>query len=709
MQTSLWVNDFPLLSFKDINFEGPDSQINGFLNFNVHTFIYEGQLSGTLSDLSHYSQWIGQPIKGALTFKASKTEDKSTISAFLSDFSNKDIAAKSLSFEGQLKQLEPENIIIKSKNFFFNLGSLTFDNMNFTLSSQGEDKKISLMGDRGDKKINVQANLSQKNQSEMVAVLTDFKLTDGKDSLIWIGKPTSLFVFSPEKKSINCKFLTKNGYISVNNLGIYGNLSGTIDIRSFPLDLLFFFSDDKPLSGNLDANIKLEGTKNNPILESNLQGVLRDTSTKFGKKGVAVKIISYKIKGTQKNNLLTFKTSITCAKKLFLNGEGTLKTTGFPKLSDPINAHFKLNGNLNALNSFVLVNDKFDGKIEGSLELRNVLEKPILTGNLDLKNGAFEDSEMGTIIKNISAKGHIQNSDVKLSTCTFQDFSKGRGTCAGGINFQDIASPFLNLNVSFKDYVIINAEDFKAKANGTLSLKTQKADNKIGHILISGEVDVLKGEYTLQDTSDIHKIIKVYEDPSLLKEGLKKDYAITHEKGIFILNINVHLKDYFYIYGFGLNSQWNGHLNITGNADRGQLAGQLNLVKGTLMVSNKPMTLKQGVVTFDGAKDKDPTVLMVANREISGYETFLRLEGKASRIKITVGAIPNLTQDQALSLILFGKALNNVTPAQSIQLALAMGNLKILEDIVSQIRLVKLLAWTIYPLNKMKLPVQIRI
>lgn len=131
--------------------------------------------------------------------------------------------------------------------------------------------------------------------------------------------------------------------------------------------------------------------------------------------------------------------------------------------------------------------------------------------------------------------------------------------------------------------------------------------------------------------------------------------------------IRVRLGDSVWIQrGHQLDVQLAGELGIESGAEQ-EITGRIEIRSGKLDVSGKRFDLERGVVTFDPESDpSNPTVTATARWDSPvGYVVYADYAGTAKDGKLKLHSDPVLTQDEILSLIMFGSPEGNIASSGS--------------------------------------------
>jgi translocation and assembly module TamB len=110
--------------------------------------------------------------------------------------------------------------------------------------------------------------------------------------------------------------------------------------------------------------------------------------------------------------------------------------------------------------------------------------------------------------------------------------------------------------------------------------------------------------------------------------------------------------------------QLTGDLQVESGVEQ-QVSGRIELRGGKLDVSGKQFEIERGVITFEGDDPGNPTITATARWDSPAeYTVYADYAGTVKNGKLKLRAEPSLTQDEILSLILFGSPTGNVGSGQ---------------------------------------------
>lgn len=326
---------------------------------------------------------------------------------------------------------------------------------------------------------------------------------------------------------------------------------------------------------------------------------------------------------------------------------------------------------------------KEDGAIEGKLVLENfsALLIPLLnlpntaSGRIDcdLKiGGSFANPQFfgEAILKNFTYQ--LPESDLKLVGLLKADFEKNKITfsnaylttteegdlrLSGAIEFSK-RTPSFDLKLSAEDFPVAYKNLFSGVLDAEISLSGGLSEPKI-----EGTVNILKGRIQLKQSfsQDLPESVVFVgqvlpkSETSFFKDILPKirgGVKINSRKKLWLLR-----KD--------LIANLSGSVLVNFTNDGIQPEGKMTIEEGRFLLSGSKFDLKDSSFYFSSGKELLPLIDISAEKEVSGYEVKIRLQGNAEKPTLTLSSTPPLEQGEILSLILFGRTSQKLNPEES--------------------------------------------
>lgn len=139
------------------------------------------------------------------------------------------------------------------------------------------------------------------------------------------------------------------------------------------------------------------------------------------------------------------------------------------------------------------------------------------------------------------------------------------------------------------------------------------------------------------------------------------------------LDVSVNAPARVFVRGRGLDAELGGQVRVNGTLSDFRPTGQFSLIRGRFSILGQRVDLSAGEITLTG--DLNPDLLLRARTIINDVEATIGLEGPASSPELTLSSVPDLPDDEILALVVFRRALADLSPLQVARLAAALGEL----------------------------------
>jgi hypothetical protein len=501
----------------------------------------------------------------------------------------------------------------------------------------------------------------------------ELKVLEQQTPLILLTNPWETTI-TPEKTEISKAHLkVGDGSLIIKPIVFSDQVSGEIQWVKLPLSLLRLVGGESWYQGVVEGHLKWEGSVSDPHIAGNLRlekvhipDVLRRTTKSFD--------AFLQVERQKQHFHLHLGYSDSHQSRVML--KGTLKSPYIvPTISDSLHLTVEGKYNVSILNGFLNSADRLKGIVLLSGVIEGSLQHPSLKGNFKLKDGAYENGSIGLLLQQVMVEGQLQNHTITLSTIRGKDIAKGVVSGQGEILVKNLASPQIHLTLKLNDLIVANSDFLLIRAGGVI--KTYPTDQ--GGVMIGGDIVLHSADAYLADTAPKTKLIKIHERGEERPQLPLVSQPVGKEKSPSFgqLDLKVEVPNKLFIRGYGLNSEWQGNLKISGGATQPLMGGELKLIHGQMDVVGQTLNLAHGKITFD-PEDVEPNPILdiAVVKQVKEIRAMIRLQGRASQPEISFTSIPVLPQEEVLSLILFGKSLNSVTADQSLRLAAAVASVK---------------------------------
>ncbi|MEA3303144.1 MAG: translocation/assembly module TamB domain-containing protein [Pseudomonadota bacterium] len=290
---------------------------------------------------------------------------------------------------------------------------------------------------------------------------------------------------------------------------------------------------------------------------------------------------------------------------------------------------------------------------KGSVHLRAAISgstaAPLVTGDAELKNGAFMLPDLNLNVTQISLQAKAdQSGQVRIKG--------GASSGKGKLNIDGTASidpqqgfPF-SIDIRGKDVLVAKIPEAEVLISPDLKLS-----GGIKELNLSGNLDIPKARIQLRDIPPT--AVDVSEDTVIIHRGKKVPQK---ESGGVVMalnsNIEVTLGDQVSFKGFGLTTDIRGVLHVSSEAQKPALGeGQLSLHNGEYAAYGQNLSIERGNILFDGPVDNPRLDIRAFRaRSFDGVRAGVAITGNVKNIKTKVFTEPPKSETEALSYLLGG-------------------------------------------------------
>jgi translocation and assembly module TamB len=343
----------------------------------------------------------------------------------------------------------------------------------------------------------------------------------------------------------------------------------------------------------------------------------------------------------------------------------------------PLGGGIRYNGPADTLSSFAGLRDhSVSGPIGLAADFSCRVADPCLNGVVRANALTYENQRYGTRLTQMALTGRFAGNRLEIEQLTAR---AGDGTVSakGTISLAAAAGYPMDLTIQTSNARLARSEALSARATGDLRL-TKRA----------GEAAVLTGKLRLPETR--YKIVRegAAQVPELTGVRFKPPrgyFRVTGDEpavsgpGLFEavrLDLELNAPERLFVSGMGLESEWRARFTVAGTSSAPTLAGQVELIRGTLGFAGRSFDLTQGRIDFTGGRSIDPVVSLAATEDVEDVAVTVNVSGRAYNPQITFSSVPGLPQDEIMSRVLFGSSIANLSALQAVQLAASLNTLR---------------------------------
>ena len=293
--------------------------------------------------------------------------------------------------------------------------------------------------------------------------------------------------------------------------------------------------------------------------------------------------------------------------------------------------------------------DEVEGEFKADVSIDGPLKAPNINGYIRLNDSTFGGGVVPLLMSDLNTEVKLKGTKAKVDG----RFMTGDGSAKllGEFDWSQGLEAWVTLvgdkiEVDYQSQVqLFISPDLK------FTLDNQKMD-------LTGKVFVPKGLIVVKTLPP--SAISVSDDVVVIDSGKNGKKAASLP---LTMKVGMRLGDHVLIDAFGLKSNLAGQLTVSKKIDGPVLTnGNIRLVDGSYRAFGQNLIINKGVILFSGPPDQ-PYLSVDAIRDPALIEDSvtagIKLEGPVSAPEITIYSSPAMDQQNALSYLLRGKAIDS--------------------------------------------------
>lgn len=654
------------------------------LNVPNATLIYgenEIALKGVLGEKSDFSAQINAPnlrglvpnlqasIKGNVVMQGKLTEPKLDLDLTANNVAYGEMKLQNLTAKGKVtteKQIDADLVLGLSQ---FSAGEFKLDNANLTLQGNESNHRLKLVS-KGEP---VAGNLQISGKFDRLQQVWQGQLSD-----VALQSPIGLF---QTDKAVQVSYQNKQVKATVSahcwrnptlnvcfpqsfEAGQEGKVP--FEIKQFDVATLQpYLEKQTQLQGMVSAKGDAAWFKNkSPQVNVELNSNRLSIEQKLDNARFPLVLSPLRLNAKLVDNQLTLKTDLT------IENNGRLSSE--LRVADIANKR-QLSGNLdidrlniNLAKPLLSGGEMIDGHITARLTMGGTALSPQLFGNLSLsglkaKSNAmpFDVTGGGLNVKFNGASSTLNGTVQTKESTLYLD---------GDANWQRLDAWYSRISARANKFRLDIPGMAKVDVSPDIEVKITPKD-----LVLGGKIDIPWARIEVQELPE--SAVSVSSDEVIMDGSAKQKKAFVppiltnknaaqNGQGMAIRgDVAINIGDDVRLEAYGLKTNLNGVLKVRqGNRGLG-LYGQVNLKNGTFASFGQDLLIRKGLVSFTGLPSQ-PTLDIEAIRnpeamEDSSVTAGVKVTGIADNLAVNVFSNPSMSQDQALSYILTGRALDN--------------------------------------------------
>ncbi len=447
-------------------------------------------------------------------------------------------------------------------------------------------------------------------------------------------------------------------------------------IVSLPLELFRLIDPALSLSGVLDARLELRAQQGGTV--GAVEVVFRDVLPPHRRRMIP---LNGSVHGRLSSGKVAFEASAAAAPEspVTITGELPLDidlaaVRAGMQPEGQIRGRLDWSGDAFDILSLLPLEDHLvNGPMSVTLNLSGTVADPRVAGQVALHDGRYEHLLAGTVLSPLEIL--IEGDGESLRLMRLEAGDGGAGTLTGsGSLLLDPESGFpLQASLGFMNLTLLRRDEITGRATGEL-----RASGPLGNLQVTGQVRTNDVEVGLANNLPPQVVeLELIEADASGVDGTIANGAGRQQTRLIDgrFDVNVAMPSRVFLRGLGLDSEWQGDLQVRGPLGQPEILGRLQSVRGVLMFFGRRFRLEPSSLVFTGGRKIDPELDVRSTHEGQELTVNLALTGPISNPDLSLSSVPPVPEDEILARALFGKSAGQLTAVEAVQLAAAVSEL----------------------------------
>jgi translocation and assembly module TamB len=441
----------------------------------------------------------------------------------------------------------------------------------------------------------------------------------------------------------------------------------TLDLAALPLSLVEAFAPGTGIDGTLQAKLHVTG----PIATPRIDATYAANGVRIKRPETALlPALALQGNATLIGQQATFDAKVTAggATNLAVKGRASLPGTATVALSGGLDlAPFSP-----ALGTSVR---GVAGTLRPDLTL-TVNNKAVTgTGTMTLTGAGLSLPDAGLRLSGGQATLALQGDTLQLQKLSFQTARNGEVSATGTVRLQSAQGFPVDLAVTTRNALLVSRSDLLASLSSNVKVTGSSASG----FDVSGTATIDRAEIAIGVSQAAnYPTLPVREingtgprDPAARPPAPPQPTGPTSVR----LSLKVDAPQAVFVRGRGLDAEVGGQFTVTGDPAKPAVQGSLSLRRGTFNLAGHRLSFTRGNVSLMTATTIDPLLDFVATTTVNSTVIEVDITGTSRAPKIELTSTPQLPQDEAMAMLLFGKPSSGLSPFEVLSAAQALAEL----------------------------------
>ncbi len=298
------------------------------------------------------------------------------------------------------------------------------------------------------------------------------------------------------------------------------------------------------------------------------------------------------------------------------------------------------------------------------------------SGTMTLNKAALSLPDAGLRLTGGQATLALQGDTLRLERLAFQTARNGELSASGTVRLDPAQGFPVDIAVTSRNALLVNRPDLLASVSTNIKVSGSSIsgfDASGTAIIDRAEISIGVGQAASYPVLPVREINGTSQpDPG----APPPPAALQVSSGPPVrLSIKVEAPQAVFVRGRGLDAEVGGQFTVTGDPNKPSVIGSLSLRRGTFNLAGHRLAFTRGNVALETATTIDPLLDFVATTTVNSTVIEVDITGTSRVPKIALTSTPQLPQDEAMAMLLFGKPASGLSPFEVLSAAQALAEL----------------------------------
>ncbi|MBN9086925.1 MAG: translocation/assembly module TamB domain-containing protein [Reyranella sp.] len=450
----------------------------------------------------------------------------------------------------------------------------------------------------------------------------------------------------------------------------------TVDIAGLPLGLVDNFAPGSGVEGMLSGKAQVSGALANPRLQASYSA----TGIRVKRPETAL-LPALALQGTAA--MADQRASLDARLSAGGNTNVTIKGNGaVPQGKAPPQFQVSINGAID-LAPFSPALGLSVRNVTGTLrpDLNLTIGNTITgSGTIALNNATMSMPDAGMKLTGGDGLIALQGETLQIQRLRFQTARSGEINVTGNVRLDPAQGLPVELAVASRQALLVSRPDLVA----TVSSDIKITGSSLTGFDVAGPVTIDRAELSIAasqaasfPTIPVTEINRTGAPDPANAPAKAPPTPVSRQpanNGVR-LALDVKAPQAVFVRGRGLDAELGGQFSVTGDPGAPAVQGGLTLRRGDFNLLGHRLAFKRGNVSLMTATTIDPLLDFAATTNVQGTTIEVDITGSSRAPKIEITSSPQLPQDEAMALLLFGKPSSSLSPMELLSAAQALAEL----------------------------------